>query len=47
MFKKSFQSLQYSKITFVLFGTVSQCCDASSILDGFIIIIIITTAGMA
>ena len=27
-----------SKVSFVLFGTVSQCYDATSILDGIIVI---------
>ena len=38
MFNQSFQSLQCSKIYFVLFGTVAQCCDATSISDGFILV---------
>ena len=31
-----FSVFQCSKMSFVLFGTVSQCCDTTSILDGFI-----------
>ena len=34
IFNKSFQSLQCSEMSIVLFATVEQCGDATSILDG-------------
>ena len=33
---KIFSTFTVPKMSFVLFGTVSQCCDATSILDGII-----------
>ena len=37
MFNKYFQYLQCSINVFVLFGTIPQCCDASSIWDCFVL----------
>ena len=37
MFNKYFQYLQCSINVFILFGTIPQCCDASSIWDCFVL----------
>ena len=36
MYKNLFNLYNVYNMSFVLFGTVSQCCDATSIIDGII-----------